>query len=449
MIIMKFGGSSVGSAERIRGVAEIVRNSLSEQPVLVFSALGDTTDDLLEASELALQGAVDLTRIRQFHESIALELGISDCGIDELFAELERLVTGISLIRELTPRTRDYLASFGERLAVRIISAFLSQSGIQTRFFDGWDAGIVSTSEFTNADVLEESYARIAETLLPVLRAGGIPVVTGFIARDSAGAITTLGRGGSDLTASVLGVALRASEIQVWKDVDGILSADPRFVSGAVLLERVSFEEASELAYFGAKILHPRSVLPAMAADIPVRVKNSFNPSAPGTAIVSRLEQPVEGFARAITFKKGVVLVDVVSTRMLGQPGFLAAVFKAFGDAGVSVDVVATSEVSVSLTLDEEPAALDAVVAQLQRFAAVSLRTNRTVLSIVGSPRRSCEGLAIALNALRSNGIGVEMISYGASKVNTALILDDAHAEQAVRLLHERLFSSSSVGGVN
>ncbi len=242
MIVMKFGGSSVANAERIRHVTDIIRMFLVERPVVVASAMGKTTDNLLAAAERAVNGQVCIEEIRNLHYSVAAELQIETTEICSLLDELQKLLEGISLIREVSPRTKDYLVSFGERLSVRILAAHLSRSGINAKFFDAFDIGFVSNSDFTNAELLDESYKRIGDSF-SALQADYTytPIVTGFIAKDRNGAITTLGRGGSDLTASVLGAALKAKEIMVWKDVDGILTTDPRVVPITQPVKNISF----------------------------------------------------------------------------------------------------------------------------------------------------------------------------------------------------------------
>ncbi len=440
MIVMKFGGSSLRDAERIHEVSQLIRINLQEKPIVVASAMGKTTDMLLEAGKKALAGLVDIKAISDLHLKATQDLKTPDQEIRALLKELEDLLKGISLIKELSKKTSDYLVSFGERLSVRVLAPFLAQNGIPAKFFDAWDLGLNSDSNFGSAEVLPESYARIEQTLAPALKQYSFtPIVTGFIAKDGQGDITTLGRGGSDLTASTLGAALRVKEVQVWKDVDGILSSDPRIVPDAKPVPTLSFEEAAELAYFGAKVLHPSAILPAMQRDIPVRVKNSYNPAHPGTTIVKShgvLKEPL----RSISFKRDVILIDIVSTRMLGQYGFLANVFQIFGQFGISIDMVATSEVSISLTLDEDDD-VEGVTKELSKFATVSVETDRAIISLIGDEKRSSQNLAQALAVLNKLGVNVEMISHGASKVSTALIVPEAQLELCVRTLHAEFFN--------
>jgi aspartate kinase len=441
---MKFGGSSVADAERIRHVAGIVQANIERRPALVLSAMGDTTDHLLEAGDDAYRnGTVSVGRIEKHHLAVMKSLKLperSQKEIKSLLEELRSLLSGIALIRELTGRTRDYLVSFGERLSVRIAAAYFNSAGITAAACDGWDAGFVSDSNFTAAEILKESWEFIPEKIMPLVKAGTVPVVTGFIAKDINGNITTLGRGGSDLSATMIAAACKAEEAQVWKDVDGILTADPRIVTKAKPVETVTYEEAAELAYFGAQVLHPRAMQPCIKTGTPVLVKNSYNVAAPGTRIVSSLEKknvPV----RAITSRRNVTLVDIVSTRMLGQYGFLAEVFSSFARHSISVDMVATSEVSISLTLDTAYE-LSALKKDLAKIASVDIKTGKAIVTIIGNVRRSSEILARAFRTCQILGVTVQMVSQGASKVNISFIVDDAEAAEVVQALHLDFFES-------
>ncbi len=442
MIVMKFGGSSVADAERIRKVADIVSSLLPSKPILVLSAMGDTTDFLLEAAQSALDGTVFMDSIEALHKKAVKDLSLPTALFDDelapLLSDLRSLLVGISLIRELTPKTKDYLVSFGERLSVRIAAAYFRSAGIPSQALDAWEAGIHSNSSFGSADPAEDSWTSIPEKILPILDAGTLPIVTGFIAKDPSGSVTTLGRGGSDLTATLLGAALGAEEVQVWKDVDGILTADPRVVKDARPVEVVTYDEAAELAYFGAQVLHPRSMQPCLRTGTPVRVKNSYNPPAVGTLIMAE-RSGASALVRAITSKRNVTLIDIVSTRMLGQYGFLARVFQAFEERHVSVDMVATSEVSLSLTLD---AAHDLALLKrdLERIAAVNVKKGKAIVTLIGEVSRSSEILEKAFGVCVKEGIQVQMVSQGASKVNISFIVDDREAPVAVRALHAAFF---------
>ena len=442
MIVMKFGGSSVANADRIRHMAEIVKARLDRRPVLVLSAMGDTTDHLLEAGELALKtGVVDAEKIEGLHLKTIMEMELGDMAlraVRPLIDELKNLLMGISLIRELTGRTKDYLVSFGERLSVRIAAAYFATQGIKAQALDAWDAGFVSDSNFTSAELIEESWKLIPAKLLASASEGLLQIVTGFIAKDENGNITTLGRGGSDLTATAIAASCGAEEAQVWKDVDGILTADPRIVKNARPVEAVTYEAASELAYYGSQVLHPRAMQPCMKTGTPVLVKNSYNPDAPGTRIVPSLGAKTSPIL-TLTSRKNVTLVDIVSLRMLGQYGFLAEVFSCFARHSISVDMVATSEVSISVTLDTSYD-LSALKNDLAKIASVEIKTGMAIVTIISDVRRSSEILARSFRTCQHLGVQVQMVSQGASKVNISFIVDDKEAAEVVKALHMDFF---------
>jgi aspartate kinase len=439
MIVMKFGGSSIANGERIRYVVEIIKMYLDKKPVLVFSASGKTTDNLIQAGNEAVSGKVVYEEIYQHHITLCRELNVPQEVVSSLLTELEHLLSGMALLREIAPRSSDYLVSFGERLSVRIITAYMNAIGLPAKFFDAWDIGFLTDSQFTCAEILPESMQQIDNALKEIKDIYTYtPVVTGFIGKDKDGAITTLGRGGSDLTASVLGAALKVDEIQVWKGVDGILTADPRIVADAKPVECISFEQAAELAYFGAKVLHPVSIIPAMSAGIPVTVKNSYNPKHPGTKIVNKVPEE-DNWVKSITYKKHVTLIHIVSTRMLGQYGFLARVFQIFADLKISVDVVATSEVSIALTLDKAHH-LEELKNKLQKIARVTVNNDKSIVSVIGDIQHSTEILSRTMKVLKQHTIHVQMISHGASKVNNSFIVNDSDVELFVRDLHGLFF---------
>ncbi|KAL6509134.1 Adenylate kinase isoenzyme 1 [Orobanche gracilis] len=456
--VMKFGGSSVASADRMREIAELILSFPEERPVVVLSAMGKTTNKLLLAGEKAATCGVsnvsdleELTFIKDLHLSTVNELGVERCIIEKHLFELEQLLNGIAIMKELTMRTMDYLVSFGECMSTRIFAAYLNKIGAKARQYDAFEIGFITTDDFTNADILEATYPSVAKRLCgDWLNDPAIPIVTGFLGKGwRSGAVTTLGRGGSDLTATTIGKALGLREIQVWKDVDGVLTCDPNIYSNAEPVPYLTFDEAAELAYFGAQVLHPQSMRPAREGDIPVRVKNSYNPKAPGT-IITRTRDMSQAVLTSIVLKRNVTMLDIVSTRMLGQFGFLAKVFSTFEELGISVDVVATSEVSISLTLDPSKLwsreliqqELDHVVEELEKIAVVNLLQNRSIISLVGNVQRSSLILEKTFHVLRTSEVNVQMISQGASKVNISFIVNDSEAEECVRALHSAFFES-------
>nr|VDD19086.1 unnamed protein product [Brassica oleracea] len=469
--VMKFGGSSVATAERMREVADLVLTFPEESPVIVLSAMGKTTNNLLLAGEKAVSCGVsnaseieELSVIKELHLRTVKELEIDPSVVSSFLEELEQLLKGIAMMKELTLRTRDYLVSFGECLSTRIFAAYLNKIGVKARQYDAFEIGFITTDDFTNGDILEATYPAVAKRLYDDwMHDPAVPVVTGFLGKGwKTCAVTTLGRGGSDLTATTIGKALGLQEIQVWKDVDGVLTCDPTIYKRATPVPYLTFDEAAELAYFGAQVLHPQSMRPAREGGIPVRVKNSYNPKAPGT-IITKTRDMTKTVLTSIVLKRNVTMLDIASTRMLGQVGFLAKVFSIFEDLEISVDVVATSEVSISLTLDPSKLwsreliqqaslifvpckqELDHVVEELEKIAVVNLAKGRAIISLIGNVQHSSLILERAFHVLWTKGINVQMISQGASKVNISLIVNDAEAEGCVEALHKSFFESGDL----
>jgi aspartate kinase len=393
----------------------------------------------------------ELAVIKDLHLRTIDELGLDRSVVSGLLDELEQLLKGVAMMKELTRRTRDYLVSFGECMSTRIFAAYLNKLGKKARQYDAFDIGFITTDDFTNADILEVTYPAVAKRLNgDWMDDPAIPIVTGFLGKGCKScAVTTLGRGGSDLTATTIGKALGLREVQVWKDVDGVLTCDPNIYANAIPVPYLTFDEAAELAYFGAQVLHPQSMRPARDGGIPVRVKNSYNRHAPGT-VITKSRDMSKSILTSIVLKSNVTMLDIVSTRMLGQYGFLAKVFSIFEDLGISVDCVATSEVSISLTLDPSKLwsreliqqELDHVVEELEKFAVVHLLQRRSIISLIGNVQRSSLILEKAFNVLRRNGVNVQMISQGASKVNISLVVNDSEAKQCVQALHSAFFEN-------
>lgn len=441
MIVMKFGGSSVANAERIKHVASIIKAYKEKKPVVVLSAMGDTTDHLLEAADQAVKGIVDVEGVAKLHKETAELLNVNIETIQDLLKELNQLLTGISMLKEISKRSRDYLVSFGERMSVRMMAAYLTKEGIPAKFYDAWDIGILSDSNYMAAELLDSVWDDIPKYLTGYKNGTDveIPIVTGFIAKDVKGNITTLGRGGSDLTATMIGAAMQAEEVQTWKDVDGILTTDPRIVKEAKPVPEVTYEEAQELAMFGAQVLHPRSMVPVRKSGTPVRVKNSYNISSPGSIIVENHTGKVPPVC-AITTVKNITLIDIVSSRMLGAAGFLAHVFNNFLKWNISIDVIATSEVSVSLTVNTK-ADLSGLIADLEQASQVSVRKEKAIVTIICDAAHSSAILASGFQALAEEGINVQMISQGASKVNISMIVDADEADKTIQILHSAYFN--------
>lgn len=441
MIVMKFGGSSVANRSQIEKVLAIVQSRGDRQPVVVSSAHKGVTDKLVAAAKAAAAGELDSPTCRapiERQREILAELECPAELLDDHFAELEDLLRGLSLVKELSPRSLDYVSSFGERMSVRAIADFFTRSGLPARAHDVWDLGFVTDSNFGKARPLE-GWAAQARAAFQGLPAGPVPIVTGFVGKNEAGEITTVGRNGSDLTASLLGGALGAEEVQIWTDTDGVMSADPSVVAGARNIPQMRFDEAAELAYFGSRVLHPSTLLPAMASDIPVRVLNTNRPEHRGT-VIQKLAVDNPSAVTSIAYKEGQSALVIRTTRMFGQVGFLARVFEILARHAVDVDMIATSEVSICMT-SANRRGLEAAVLELEAIGECALRHQKTLLVVVGQhlPQRPGLGARI-LEGVAGDGVNVEMVSYGLDSISFTMLIDDTDIGRAVSVLHALLF---------
>lgn len=441
LIVQKYGGSSVKDAERIRNVTSIIKNTyekLGKKPkslLVVLSAAGGITDMLINAAKTPddRERQKIFNEILDRHKKICSDLEIDYDIVSDLLIEAKEYIED----EDSTKKTMDVVQSFGERLSTRILSAYLNKVGIPSKQWDAYDAGVVTNDEFGNAEILPETYTNIKKKLG---KFEGVPVVTGFIGKTKKGDITTLGRGGSDYSGAIFGAALDADVVEIWTDVNGIMTADPRIVKNAKTVPVVSFSEASELAFFGAKVLHPKTILPVVKKDIPVKILNTYEPEHPGTIIVNRLDAQHEAPNKAIAFKKSIQVVNVNSLRMLDSYGFLAKMFEVFKKHKVSVDMIATSEVSVSITL-EPNVDLSKVVEQLQEFSSVKVSKDKSLICVVGQTSNKTPGeLGKIFTILGKEGINIEMISQGASEVNIAFVVNQSDMEKGVLALHKELF---------
>jgi aspartate kinase len=451
LVVMKFGGTSVEDPTAINRTASIVagRVAAGKQTVVVVSAMAKVTDQLLRAAAAAAKGdrtgALAISsRLRARHRDTACALiktpadASALCNlIEQKFDSLDEILRGLAAILELTPRISDLVVSYGERLSSRIISAAFAERGINASHVDAREV-IITDSQFSKAvplDVLIEK--RASEHLRPLLDQAKVPVMGGFIASNEAGITTTLGRGGSDFTAALLGGALAADAIEIWTDVDGIMTSDPRVCPDALRVKVISFEEAAELAYFGAKVLHPATILPAVRKNIPVLVLNSKNSSNEGTRIISIAPHCSSPF-KSIAVKKKLSIIDVVASRMLMTHGYLKAIFDIFDKHQCPVDMVSTSEVSVSLTVDSNDK-LPLIAADLSQLADVKYEGKKALICLVGEDIRGQSGMAAQVfGAIRH--INVRMISQGASEINMSFMIDEDDADEAVRSLHAAFF---------
>ncbi len=447
-VVLKFGGTSVADAVAFERVAAIVRRAQrAARPVIVASALSGATDALLAAAGQAEQGdpagaAQRLDPLLERHAAIARQLVTREAATP-LLAELDRTRRDLAQLLDRAaraggprPALQDEIASHGERLSTSLLAAVLAAAGLPARPIDARRC-IVTDDRHGRASPLFPATERQARAeLAPVVARGLIPVLGGFIAATPNGVTTTLGRGGSDYTAALVGAALGVREIQIWTDVSGVLTADPRVVRAARTIPSLSYAEAAELAYFGARVLHPKAIQPALERGIPVRILNSHLPDAPGTLVTAQAEV-WPGAVKAIAHKTGITVLQVTSARMLGAYGFLRALFEVFERYHTVVDVVTTSEVSVSLTL-EDAAGLSQITTELGALGEVSVEPGRAIVCIVGEGLRATPGIAARVFATLQD-INISLISQGASRVNLTFVVDEARVGEAVRGLHEAL----------
>jgi aspartate kinase len=448
VIVCKFGGTSVGDAEAIRRTASIIAGRLDKQPIVVVSALGGATNVLIALAEQAARGqligalrAVQTLRERHLRESKALlgegaEAQEVATELSGMFDELASLAEALSVLGDLTPRSLDAVASFGESLSSIIVTAAFTQAGMRAVHVDARKV-MITDSQFTRAEPQPDAIADASrEHLLPIVREGGVPVLGGYIGSSQKGGITTtLGRGGSDYSASLIGAALKAEAIEIWTDVDGMLTADPRVVSKSRLIDQIGFEEASELASFGAKVLHPYTIAPAVRIGIPVWVLNSKKPDGKGTLITfDAPKRPVT----AIAGKSSVTLIKVRSPRMLLTEGFLRALFDIFERHKTSVDVVATSEVSVSLTIDDA-SRLEELMVELRVLGDVAVERNRGIVALVGAAlSENAMAMSRALAAIGDTRL--HMLSLSATGINLTMVLEGDEVTPLMQRLHREFF---------
>jgi aspartate kinase len=447
---MKFGGTSVADAAAFENVARIVSSEHKAAPVVVVSAMSGVTDCLLNATVIAATGDAQrafasLENVFKRHDAAANEL-LSHIKREEFLKELRSVADQISeLLRHFAEKPserkafQDAVVSFGEILSSTLLAAVLNQRGIQARQVDARRCIITDNEHTCAAPLISESSTHTQNELLPVLKDGIVPVLGGFIGATRQGATTTLGRGGSDYTAALIGALIGVSEIQIWTDVTGVLAADPRVVPNAQTIERLSYSEAAELAYFGAKVLHPKTIQPAIENSIPVRICNSRDPEAQGT-LVGPDAQTSPRTIKAIAHKTGVTVIQITSLRMLGAYGFLRALFEVFDRHRMVVDVVTTSEVSVSLSVDDVDA-LPAIIEELAQLGTVNVKKGQAIICVVGEGLRGTPGIAARAFSTISD-INVSLISQGASPINFTFVVYEGRVQEVVTRLHEEFFAT-------
>jgi aspartate kinase len=435
--VLKFGGTSMGSGESIAQVAQILKKQKGDK-VAVVSAVSGVTDKLIELGKLAHENGnweKALQSLEEKHDEIVRELGV-ELNLSPFFRDIKNLLKGISLIKELSASARDCILTFGEILSSHILAATLNKNGVKAQAVDAYEI-IFTDDNFGEGNIdFKKSDKKICEVLEPILEEGILPVVTGFIGQSKSGQYITIGRGGSDYTAAIVGAALGSGEVQIWTDVDGIFSADPRYIPKATVLKSLSFPEASELAYFGAKVLHPKTIKPAVAKDIPVKVLNTFNPSAPGTLISN---EEIESL-KSVSHRKGVSIINICSTGMLDAHGFMAKIFEVFARNKIVVDVVSTSEVSVSVTVNNGDA--KKVIKELEEFSTVSVYENMAIVCLVGEGIKSdTRVLGKLFSSLED--YEVSMVSQGASQRNITFLVKEAEVSEVTKKVFDTFFYHS------
>jgi aspartate kinase len=449
MIVMKFGGTSVQDAKAIDCAAAIVRKRLRERPVVVVSALAKITDQLLAMAAAAGAGnrekALELSlAARERHYNTASDL-LGKHAFEQIAPELEadfnsldELLRGVVAVGELTLRTTDSIAGFGERVSSKIAAAAFSQRGIESAHVDARRCVVTDETFGKAVPHFEDTDARLSEVVQPLLDRGRVPVMGGFIGATRDGISTTLGRGGSDFSAAIVGAGLNAARIEIWTDVDGMMTTDPNLCPQARRIKTISFEEAAELAYFGAKVLHPATLLPAIRKNIPVLILNSRNAGCEGTRITASSPKSRNVFM-AIAAKKRITVIDVVATRMLMAHGFLKSIFDVFAYHRCPVDMVSTSEVSVSVTVDSNES-IAAIAADLAKLADVKYEGRKAIVCLVGENIRSTPGIAAKVFGAIGD-VNIRMISQGASEINISFVIDESDVPIVVSRLHDVFFS--------
>jgi len=452
VIVLKFGGTSVGDAEAIARTGRIIASRADKGAIVVVSALAGVTNALIGIAEQAAKGHLigairAVEGLRERHLEQAEKLLGSDANALEVYGELSvmidelaHLAEALATLGDLTPRSLDAISAYGERMSSILCVAAFCRQGVPAVHVDACEVMITDATFGRGEPQAEEIAAACRDKVIPLVRQGRVPVMGGFIgSAKGTGITTTLGRGGSDYSASLFGAAVRADAIEIWTDVDGMLTADPRVVSNARLIEQIAFDEASELASFGAKVLHPNTIAPAVRLGIPVYILNSRRPEGTGTKIT--FEAPRRSVS-AIAGKNKVSLVKIGSPRMLLTEGFLRSLFEIFERHRTSVDVVATSEVSVSLTVDD-PSSLQTIVSDLRSLGDVSVERNRGIVAVVGSAiADGGEAMARAVGAL--GDVKVHMLSLSATGINLTMVVDDDQVKPAMQRLHATFFGDAA-----
>ena len=461
MIVMKFGGTSVTHAPEIRQVGGIIRRFAGRKPVVVVSAMAGVTDDLIALADSAVLGAPSdvsrrLDRLQTRHRDVVRRLGLGagpggrlEKEIHTLFTELEGVCHGVLLLRELSRRSLDLISSFGERLCAQIVAAYLKEIGVKAQFVDARDHIVTDESHGSASVDFETTQKNLRRSLMPAIRAGTVPVATGFIGRTREGATTTLGRSGSDYTASIFGTCLKAAEIWIWKEVDGVCTADPSVVPTARLVDRISYQEAAEMAHFGAEVIHPKTMQPARHAGIPIRIKNTFKPEGSGTLITGTQSAPDAPIL--VTSVDGMALVTIEGVGIFGQPGMILRLLTPVAMAGTNIFMISMSSSEYNLTFAILQKDVDRTIKALQKdfrdrgflgdeVARITVERNMCAVAVVGAGMKGRHGISGRLfGALGDARVNVVAIAQGSSEYNITVVVKSRAMELAVRAIHDRL----------
>ena len=450
MIVLKFGGTSVEDAPSIERVAGIVRRRLQLQPAVVISAMGKTTRNLLTAAEFSAGGhsAAALARldeIRRYHFELARQV-VNDAEHSEAWAKLEshlldlhKLFEGIAVLRELTPRSQDKILAYGELMSTAIVAEAFRERGIPASLMDAREL-IITDERFTRAHPIEAiAYEKIRQHVIPVIDSGRVPIIQGYIGSTRDGATTTLGFEGSDYTAAMVGAALQVSDVQIWKDVSGLMTADPAIFAEARTVKRLSFAEAAELTFFGAKVLHPSAIHPARLKAIPVHLYNSRKPEATGT-VISDDAASGTNIIKSITYKRPLSILKVCSNRQFSTYDFLKGVFDILDRERITPYIMTTAEASAALALDASEQ-LAFLLDDLSHFGAVNITHGKATISLVGENLAGTPDIA-TLVCRNLNGRNLAMISHGASPINFTFVIDEDQVPNTIAQLHEAFFEN-------
>ncbi len=448
---LKFGGTSMGSAHNIQNVACIVMAQKNHAQSVVVSAMSGITDILLKMGSSAKTGNMKEVKeliqfVKEKHLTTLKELvkkqdlyAAGEKLISDRLAELEEFLKAITVIREISPRSHDAIVAVGEVLSACLLALHLQDKGVDSEFVNL--ENILEVDDHASQNEFFDLLKLALKTRInPVLERGGTPVITGFFGKIPGGIVGAVGRGYSDFTASLVGYACDAEEIEIWTDVSGILSADPRIVPNAVELEELSFEEASELANYGAKVIHPQTIWPAVRNNILVRIKNTMRPEDSGTAITAEGKM-CQYACKSVTAKKNVTMLTMQSFEMQGH-GFMAKIFNLFGKHEVSVDLIATSEASVSVTIDSGHLHLEELVKDLEKFSKVQIENSKAIIAIIGREMQYSAGVAGKMfSALGNVGVNIRLISQGAPEINISAVINEEDTSKAIKAVHDAFFA--------